>query len=776
QFAQMGLGAAIHQAVSAALLAGPPEIWALEQPPPPVALPPNSALVPQPVLCGPQHIRSTVNCMPNSPALMKKSKLLLGVMFTPFKTLDEGEPPLPVVNEIVRCRRCRTYFNPFVRFVDSHYKWVCNMCHLKNDVPPTFDFDPQSQSPMDRFQRPELNHAVVEYLAPAPYMSRPPQPPVYVFVIDVSFDAIANGSIGVVAQAILESLDNIPNPDGRALVAFLTVDKALQFYSMTPESTEPQMLVVPDVSDPFLPYPNQLLVNLAECRGAVEEFLSRLGEMFRSSPSTGFALGPALVAAKRLIQHIGGKIIVYQSSLPTEQAGALQDREDAKAAGTAKESELLKTATSFYSTFIQQCLGLQISVDFFVFASKYVDLASVIPLAKTSGGSVYMYPSFLSTKPEDVHRVTSEIKRFLARSNGWEAVFRIRASSGIRFPAYYGHHFLRSTDLLTLPNVTPDHCYAADITLENDLPGNVAYIQTALLYTSSNGERRIRVATLALPIVTQMRELFQSIDQQATIAMLAKKAVDRAVNAKLEDARKAVESKMLDMINVDRSELGLVSTGMGQIPVPRTINLLPLLTLGLLKHDALASMGNFHFPSDLRTYAITQVLTMAPEVLLPYLLARFYALHELPSEAGYSDAHTQLTTLPPLLNLSSEKLVRHGLFLLFTPTVQYMWMGRDIHPGLLQDIFGVSSYQELTSGPFTLTPRDNDMSQRTHAIMARLVSQTRHLCDPTLYLIKEDAAAQLRSMFHAHLTEDKAHHIMSYQQFLSHIREKLQAK
>lgn len=44
---------------------------------------------------------------------------------------------MPVINfaasGIVRCRRCRTYVNPYVTFTDAGRKWRCNMCSLLND-------------------------------------------------------------------------------------------------------------------------------------------------------------------------------------------------------------------------------------------------------------------------------------------------------------------------------------------------------------------------------------------------------------------------------------------------------------------------------------------------------------------------------------------------------------------------------------------------------------------------------------------------------------------
>lgn len=51
------------------------------------------------------------------------------------------------------------------------------------------------------------------------------------------------------------------------------------------------------------------------------------------------------------------------------------------------------------------------------------------------------------------------------------------------------------------------------------------YFQTALLYTSSVGERRIRVHTLALPVTKSLTEVFNGADQQAITSLVAKMGV-----------------------------------------------------------------------------------------------------------------------------------------------------------------------------------------------------------------------------------------------------------
>ena len=94
--------------------------------------------------------------------------------------------------------------------------------------------------------------------------------------------------------------------------------------------------------------------------------------------------------------------------------------------------------------------------------------------------------------------------------------------------------------------VDPDKSFACQITHEDSVvAGTVAYVQCALLYTSSGGERRIRVHTLALPVVQDASELFASVDAGATVSLLAKLAVEKSYSARLEDTRSAVQAGIL---------------------------------------------------------------------------------------------------------------------------------------------------------------------------------------------------------------------------------------
>jgi protein transport protein SEC24 len=153
---------------------------------------------------------------------------------------------------------------------------------------------------LDRWSRPELNFGCVDYVATSEFMSRPPQPPTYVFLIDISMEAVRTGMIEVLAEALLASLDRIPNSEGRVRIGFMTVSNAIGFYALT--NKEPELLMMSDIDDIYLPRASQdLLVNLMEAKAMVADLLERLKHMFDQESGMNNCLGAALKAARQLL-------------------------------------------------------------------------------------------------------------------------------------------------------------------------------------------------------------------------------------------------------------------------------------------------------------------------------------------------------------------------------------------------------------------------------------------------------------------------------------------
>jgi hypothetical protein len=54
--------------------------------------------------------------------------------------------------------------------------------------------------------------------------------------------------------------------------------------------------------------------------------------------------------------------------------------------------------------------------------------------------------------------------------------------------------------------------------------------------------------------------------------------------------------------------------------------------------------------------------------------------------------------MPTPLPLSSERLERHGLFLIEDGQIMFLWVGRDAVPQLVMDVFNLPSYEALRGG------------------------------------------------------------------------------
>jgi protein transport protein SEC24 len=129
QFGQMGVnsGQKPFQIYTTNLLTSPPDPRDLELPPPQIRLPPGACLTNSP-LANAHHSyqRCTVNAIPNSGSIVGKSKIPLALVITPYRSVKEAEESVPVVTDtiIARCRRCRTYINPYVQFIDGGNRCV----------------------------------------------------------------------------------------------------------------------------------------------------------------------------------------------------------------------------------------------------------------------------------------------------------------------------------------------------------------------------------------------------------------------------------------------------------------------------------------------------------------------------------------------------------------------------------------------------------------------------------------------------------------------------
>lgn len=166
--------------------------------------------------------------------------LQLGIPFaviaTPFAGLENGDDAVPCVDmgeSPPRCLRCGGYVNPSVTWKEGGNKWDCNLCGVSNVTPPWYfsSLDGSGQR-IDRKARLELSRGAVDYLVSGAYCTRPPQEPIFVFVVDISKRAHANGSSLASLRAVKAAVKGHAFKEG-VKVGMITFDESINFYRVS---------------------------------------------------------------------------------------------------------------------------------------------------------------------------------------------------------------------------------------------------------------------------------------------------------------------------------------------------------------------------------------------------------------------------------------------------------------------------------------------------------------------------------------------------------------
>jgi len=289
--------------------------------------------------------------------------------------------------------------------------------------------------------------------------------------------------------------------------------------------------------------------------------------------------------------------------------------------------------------------------------------------------------------------------------------------------------------------------------------GESLYIQVAYLYTSSNSERRIRVATLPLRIDFTLASLYNSVDSDCLVAAIAKLAADRLLKAKITDARELVLEKAVSILAAYR-ESGLAGPAQPQLVIPPTMPTLPLYLLALLKSPLLAVAAPDIRP-DIRAAAIANTRVCPVEHLLASIHPQLFDLSPLMEDP---------TVAPPMVALTSQSINPTATYLLNCGNRILVYVGRAAGPAFLNLLFGVESRQDIQHRTF---PRlDNDRSQAVWALIDGFIAarEAAQLDIPPVYVTLDD-----RDIVQ-YLIADHTRNFYNYQEFMEQLQRNIVKK
>ncbi|KAK6052197.1 Sec23/Sec24 trunk domain protein [Cooperia oncophora] len=294
-------------------------------------------------------MRSTMYMAPASNDLLKTSQIPFAVACSPFATLHPQERPAPIIDlgpgGPVRCQRCKAYMCPFMEFQDGGRRFRCPFCHASTPVEDVyFAHLDHTGRRTDIDHRPELFLGAYEFIATKQYCKNglPPKEPAFIFMIDVSYNAIQNGMLHVICSNLERILQRLPKELGASEsvihVGLATFDQVVHFFDLS--AAQPSMMVVGDVDDMFVPIVDGLLMPYTQAAPSIRAVLAEIPRLFAPSRITETILGPVVQAGLDALQCAdrAGKLMIFSTSLPTVEApGKLKARNERNLLGTDKE-------------------------------------------------------------------------------------------------------------------------------------------------------------------------------------------------------------------------------------------------------------------------------------------------------------------------------------------------------------------------------------------------------------------------------------------------------
>ncbi|KAG8939549.1 COPII coat Sec23p-Sfb3p heterodimer component [Tulasnella sp. 424] len=655
---------------------------------------------------------------------------------------------------------------------------------------------------MDHASRPELNFGTVDFAATSKYnapqplprllpsfvptpdstsrrtsLSSPPElrdptPLRTLFVIDVSSSAIHRGLLPAFCESIRVGLyGGSPNEVNTSMfggevnpsmkVGFMTFNESLQFYELSPDQTQPGMLVVPDVDEVFVPTLDRIFVDPQECREAIETLLAAIPRMFAHVVSTGSALCASLQGALASLSRTGGQVLAFTASHPNFGPGMLTPRTEGELYGTQQEHKLWEPQEVVWKDLAEESAESGVGVNLWVFPDRWADLGSIGSICNTTGGDLHFHPRFQPDR--DAHLVQSEIARTLRRTTAYNCSVRTRCSNGLHVSSYVSLLHQPTADTLTVGTISADLAIGAKLEhvgsgINDDQRKNV-HIQAAVLYTSVEGQRRVRVCNVGVRPSTMAGNVFRWADQDTGVCLMAKEAALAMSRKMLTEIREDLSQRFVDLLVGYRKNCA-ASTAPSQLILPESYKLLPVFGGAILKTQALKGGP---VSSDTRAISRHRILSSGASSLMAYLYPRAVAVHDLRPTTAFPDPTTGRLSLPAPMPNSYLWMEPDGAYLMDNGFVTILWLGSSVSPQILLDLFGTDGSSTLGPGISRLPVFETQLSVQVRNLITHEETCRGGRVVPFLVARQNMDAAELE--FGNMLVEDENNDMMSYVDF-----------
>ena len=546
-------------------------------------------------------LQTTHEVIPADKNLFREMHFPIGCIVRPMNDI-----PVDTASQVNRCTVCGCYMNPYARFFNAGWSWECPVCYTINETAQGYHVVlGMDGKRIDAKDRVELCKESYEIVAPAEYMDRPPQKRAYVFVFEVS-NEVNVAEIFKIVKAIQVIIGE--KSQECISVSFLTFGKFVQVYDLKLGITQ-QLPALSDIclspqsaeddigcSDVELPSPiGNYFVRPSDAESALSSAMEYIGTLSSEEPASAF--GTALVVSTKLLEMSGGRIITFTSSTALKSD---------KYTGVNKS---LKTVDS--DSFIVAATKISSKTNICIDTILLTNLLASVP-RDISQFSYKTGGEFFVIQPTELERdINATIEQIVRPNYVLEAVLRIRSTKGLSVSDYFGGTFPLSSDLHTIGSCGMHRSFAFVLKYDEDeLKQQYVILQSALLYTNTQRERRIRVHTKRLLVTNNVQKIYEGLNAISIVNIWARVAAHSTLKALRKPVLRALDSfgNAVNFFYLSyRRLVGKVHAG--QLRLPYSLRNCPLLLCALCNSDAFESEGNQEFVNVNQLMQILRILT-----------------------------------------------------------------------------------------------------------------------------------------------------------------------
>ena len=660
--------------------------------------------------CSKEYLRSTINIFPKYESQLNQLKIPIGVIISPSSIYTKkGEFPLISYgedNEVPRCKNenCKAFVNPFIKIIDND-KWQCNICKAVNKMEDNF-----YKNDEEKEAKIELNNGSYEFLLNKSYWknNRPPNKLNYYFVIDISHKSIESGfaqcSLEIIKDCVINNYfynyDSFP-----IKICLITYDTSVHFYSINEKSNQFTMYCTNENNekDLFVPtFRDNLLVSLKENKNKFVQIIESIqNNIYNQSTQkekkekNATKIYEAIKCVNLLGNTLGGKILVFSGS-DLKNLEIMNDKKDENDNEYEKEKGYDKNLERGGKKLGQ--LGIDVtynsfSINVFQASDEFCKILTINQMCDNSNGNLYFYKNFNS----ELHykNLYNQIKRILTNETQLEGTLKLRISNGYYIKEYITSVLLYNRRLFVFPTHDSDEKYIVQLSMLtqeelterkiiNDIDDYI-YMQSCLLYSHGDGTRRMRVHNLCLPISTNNKDIFDSIDPEFLACFLAQKSSHLIFKYKnIEKSMNKIENQFVNMMKEYFNAQEYNNKNLNEDMCKLILLFLGVMKLCIFNPKKISGILN---DIDLCNFFRLKIVRMTVEEILCFIYPRIYLLDNI--------LNLEQEDFPDTVNDSLEGINQGNLFLVDNGFYLTLYCKKNLDKNICKNLFGEDDYNNI---------------------------------------------------------------------------------